>query len=230
MVETRKRMMPRPREFDIDEARDRALGLLWSRGYESTSLDDLCEVTRLSRSSFYGTFGSKRALLLQSIDRYVEQRTARLAEILMAPVPARAAFAALLAEFIDQIVSGAGRKGCFLGNCAAEIPRGDREAHARVRRGLARNEAIFRAALARGVDRGELAAGADTVALARFFVAGLQGLRLVGKSNPDRALLEDVAATMLLCIDRAGRPRRTTIKRRTGIERKNKKAGALTRH
>src|SRR5262245_4823303 len=187
--------MPRPREFDVDDALDRALDLLWSKGYEATSLDELCRATGLSRSSFYATFGSKHALLLRSVERYVEQRTARLSAILLRPVPVRSAFAALLAEFIDQIMSGAGRKGCFLGNCAAEIARGDREAHARVRKGLEQNEATFRAALARGRDNGELAPETDVDALARFFVAGLQGLRLVGKTNPDRAVLEDVAAT-----------------------------------
>jgi TetR/AcrR family transcriptional repressor of nem operon len=223
-------LMPRPREFDIDDALDRALGLLWTKGYEATSLDDLCATTGLSRSSFYATFGSKRSLLLRSVDRYVEQRNARLAESLMQPIPVRSAFAALLAEFIDQIVSGAGRKGCFLGNCAAEIPRNDREAHARVRKGLARNEATFRAALVRGRDSGELSVDADVDALARFFVAAFQGLRLIGKSNPDRAVLEDVAATMLLCLDRSGRSRAAGARRKTGSERKNAKAPLVTRH
>jgi TetR/AcrR family transcriptional repressor of nem operon len=230
--------MARPREFDVDRALDRALGLLWTKGYEATSLDDLCATTGLSRSSFYATIGSKRTLLLQCVDRYVEQRNARLAEILMRPIPVRSAFAALLAEFIDQIVSGAGRKGCFLGNCAAEIPRYDREAHARVRKGLGRNEATFRAALVRGRERGELAPDADVDALARFFVAAFQGLRLIGKSIPDRAVLEDVAATMLLCLDRAARSRRAGVKRKAASEqtsehtseRKSTKARTLTRH
>jgi hypothetical protein len=37
-------------------------------------------------------------------------------------------------------------------------------------------------------------------ALARFLTAGIQGLRLVGKVNPDRSALEDIAATMLKCL------------------------------
>src|SRR5882724_11328854 len=175
--------MARPREFEIDAALDHAVDMFWNKGYEATSLDDLCAATGLSRSSFYATFGSKRDLLLRTVDRYVERRTPRLAEALGKPLPVRAAFAGLLRDFIDQILSGAGRKGCFLGNCAAELPRNDRAAHARVRQGLERNEATFRAALARGRDRGELRADADIDALARFFVAGFQGLRLIGKSN-----------------------------------------------
>ena len=174
--------------------------LFWSKGYQATSLDDLCETTGLSRSSLYATFGSKRDLLLRSVDRYVERRSPDLAAILAQPIPVRDAFAALAARFIDHIVSGPGRRGCFLGNCAAELSRKDGAALARVRQGLARTEATFRAALARAAASGDLAADADLDALARFLTAGFQGLRLVGKVNPDRAVLEDIARTLLQCL------------------------------
>ena len=193
--------MARPREFDADAALERAMDLLWTRGYEATSVDDLCEATGLSRSSLYATFGSKRDLLLRSVDRYVERRTPNIAAILARPLPVREAFAALLREFIDQIVAGSGRRGCFLGNCAAELPRADRAALARVRQGMGRTQAIFRDALARAKARGELRPKADVDALARFLTAGIQGLRLVGKVNPDRAMLEDIAATLLRCLE-----------------------------
>jgi TetR/AcrR family transcriptional repressor of nem operon len=197
--------MPRPREFDIDSALDRALDVFWSKGYEGTSLDELCAATGLSRSSLYAAFGSKRDLLLRTIDRYVERRTPDLAAVLGQQVPVRTAFAALASRFIDQIVAGSGRRGCFLGNCAAELPRGDRLALARVRQGLAQTEATFRAVLMRAATRGELPANSNLDALARFLTAGFQGLRLVGKVNPDRAMLEDVARTMLQCLDAPAR-------------------------
>ena len=193
--------MARPREFDTDVALDRAMDVFWSKGYEATSLDDLCEATGLSRSSLYATFGSKRDLLLQTVDRYVERRTPNIAAALARPLPIRDAIAALLDDFIEQIVSGPGRRGCFLGNCAAELPRHDRGALARVRQGLARTEATFREALVRAKAQGELAPAADAEALARFLTAGFQGLRLVGKANPDRAVLEDIARTILRCLD-----------------------------
>ena len=193
--------MARPREFNADTALERAMELFWSKGYEATSLDDLCEVTGLSRSSLYATFGNKRSLLLQSVDRYVEQRNPRMAALLAQPLPIRDAFAALAGQFIDQIVSGPGRRGCFLGNCAAELPRSDRAALARVRRALESTAATFRDALARAKARGELRADVDVDALARFLTAGFQGLRLVGKVDPRRAVLEDIAATMLQCLE-----------------------------
>jgi TetR/AcrR family transcriptional repressor of nem operon len=199
--------MARPREFDADIALDRAMEVFWNKGYEATSLDDLCEVMGLSRSSLYATFGSKRKLLLQSVDRYVDSRTPQIAAVLAPPLPISDAFAALARQLIDQIESGPGRRGCFLGNCAAELPRNDRAAQARVRRGLESTEATFRDALIRAQACGELPSGADVGALARFLTAGFQGLRLVGKVNPDRAVLEDIAATMLQCLESPTRGR-----------------------
>jgi TetR/AcrR family transcriptional repressor of nem operon len=193
--------MARPREFDEDEALERALEAFWTRGYEATSVDDLCDVTGLSRSSLYSTFGGKRDLLLRAVDRYSDKRTPVIAAALAKPLPVRETVATLLSGFIDQIVSGPGRRGCFLGNCAAELPRSDRVAMARVRTGLARTEATFREALSRARERQELAVETDVAALARFLTAGIQGLRLVGKVNPDRATLQDIAATLLRCLD-----------------------------
>jgi TetR/AcrR family transcriptional repressor of nem operon len=193
--------MARPREFDADSALERAMDVLWTKGYEATSLDDLCAATKLSRSSFYAAFGSKRDLLLLSVQRYSKGRTPNIAAVLQQTVPVRDAFAALLAQFIDQIVAGTGRRGCFLGNCAAELPRNDRAAMTEVRRGLARTEAVFRDALDRAKGRGELPAGADPEALARFLTASIQGLRLIGKVNPDRATLQDIASTILRCLE-----------------------------
>lgn len=175
--------------------------VFWSKGYEATSVDDLCDATGLSRSSLYAAFGSKRNLLLRSVDRYVELRTPRIAAALAQPLSIHDAFTSLARQFIDQIVAGPGRRGCFLGNCAAELPRSDRAALARIRRGLGSTEAIFRDALARARKRGELAVHANVEALARFLTAGFQGLRLVGKVNANRAELEDIATTMLRCLE-----------------------------
>jgi TetR/AcrR family transcriptional regulator, transcriptional repressor for nem operon len=189
--------MARPREFDASAALDRAMNVFWTRGYESTSLDDLCAATGLSRSSFYATFESKHSLLLLAVDRYAELRAPTFAAALAAPRGIHDAIAGLLHELVDQIVSGVGRRGCFLGNCAAELPRGDRAAIARVRQGLLKIESVFLAALERAEAAGELPPGAEIGALARFLTAGFQGLRLIGKVNPDRAVLESIAAGML---------------------------------
>ena len=191
--------MARPREFDSGAALESAMQVFWAKGYEATSLDDLCSATGLGRSSLYAAFGNKRRLYLRSLDRYEDAGATRIAKAL-ARAPLRKALGALLDRMIADIVAGPGRSGCCIGNCAAELAHGDRAAAARVRRSLERIQATFRGALARARERGEIAQDADVDALARFIVAGIQGLRLVGKAKPERAALNDIAAVMLNCL------------------------------
>lgn len=189
--------MARPREFDIDSALESAMQTFWSKGYEATSVDDLCESTGLGRSSLYAAFGDKQALYLQALDRYARDASARVSAALAGPLPIRESIAAFLSRLIDDITAGPGRRGCFIGNCSAELARGDRDAAKQVRRSLARVEKVFREALTQAKARGELDAASNVVALARFLTSGIQGLRLVGKANPDRQMLDDIAKVML---------------------------------
>jgi TetR/AcrR family transcriptional repressor of nem operon len=192
--------MARPREFDIEDALERATRLFWTKGFEQTSLDELCAATGLGRSSLYAAFGDKRGLYLRALARYEERSAARITAAI-ADKPIREGLAAFLGALIDDIVAGPGRRGCFIGNCAAELARLDRTAAAQVRASLERIEATFREALAQARSRSDLAPDADVAALARFLTAGIQGLRLVGKTNPDRATLEDIGGVMVRCLD-----------------------------
>lgn len=193
--------MARPREFDVDAALESAMQTFWAKGFEATSIDDLCESTGLGRSSLYAAFGDKRQLYLRALDRYEEDAATRVAAALGGPLPIRKSIAAFLDRIIDDIVSGPGRRGCFIGNCAAELSRGDREAVNQVRRSLARVEKVFCEVLTRAKARGEIDAKSDVTALSRHFTAGIQGLRLVGKANPDREVLEDIAKVMLRALN-----------------------------
>ncbi len=191
--------MARPREFDPDAVLDRATQVFWARGYEHTSVDQLCDATGLGRSSLYAAFRHKRGLYVEALSRYEEGSVERIRTAL-AGRPIHEGLRRFLEGLVDSIVAGPGRRGCFIGNCAAELARLDRVAAARVRRSLARIEGEFAAAFAAARGRGEIARQADIVAMARFVTAGIQGLRLVGKANPDRKALEDVVATMLRCL------------------------------
>jgi len=45
--------MVRPREFDRDEALDRATRAFWAKGYASTSTEDLLAAMNIGRQSLY---------------------------------------------------------------------------------------------------------------------------------------------------------------------------------
>ena len=62
--------MPRPKEFNPDDAVEKAMQVFLHKGYEATSMEDLLEAMDLNRGSLYDTFGDKRQLFLKVIDRY----------------------------------------------------------------------------------------------------------------------------------------------------------------
>lgn len=185
--------MARPRGFAPDQVLEQATRVFWARGFERTSLDHLCAATGLNRSSLYAAFGDKRALYLQSLARYEQGSVERIRQAFDAK-PVREGLRDFLAGLIDAIVQGPGRRGCFIGNCAAELARLDKAAAARVKQSLERIEQTFHAALVQG-------GHADARALARFITAGVQGLRLYGKANPERKALADVAAQLMHCLN-----------------------------
>jgi TetR/AcrR family transcriptional repressor of nem operon len=185
--------MARPREFDPDQVLERATLAFWARGFEHASLDDLCAATGLNRSSLYAAFGDKRSLYLRTLARYEAGSVERIRKAFDGR-PVREGLRGFLASLVEAIVAGPGRRGCFIGNCAAEMARLDRAAAAQVKKSLAHIEETFREALAAG-------GVANARARARFITAGVQGLRLYGKANPDRKALEDVAAVLMQCLD-----------------------------
>ncbi len=185
--------MARPREFDPEQVLERATRAFWAHGFEHTSLDDLCAATALNRSSLYAAFGDKRALYLKSLARYEQGSIERIRRAFAGRSP-RAGLKVFLDGLVDAIVAGPGRRGCFIGNCAAEMAHLDQAAAARVRQSLERIEESFHAAFANGGVR-------DARARARCITAAVQGLRLYGKANPERKALEDVAGLLLHSLD-----------------------------
>src|SRR5262245_28573236 len=64
--------MGRPREFDAEEALERALYVFWRKGYEGASLSDLTEAMGINRPSLYAAFGNKEELFRKALDRYAD--------------------------------------------------------------------------------------------------------------------------------------------------------------
>jgi len=132
----------RPRAFDEAKVLEAALEVFWRQGYEATSLDDLTSAMGLSRSSFYGAFGSKQAVLAAALKAYSDANLARLKEIAAAggPDPVGAMLAALTGL-------EAGQKGCLLVNCITELAPHQEDVAALGKRHLEQIETILAEAL-----------------------------------------------------------------------------------
>ncbi|MCU0626084.1 MAG: TetR/AcrR family transcriptional regulator [Gemmatimonadaceae bacterium] len=147
----------RPREFDVDEALDVLLELVWTRGYGATSLLDMVEATGLGKSSLRAAFGTKDEIMAAVLAHYAQ----RVIEPVIARVrdgDAGLADITRLFEALETVARARARAmGCAATNLAVELgARGEAVSrlHAQLRARLRR--AIV-AALARAATLGEIA-------------------------------------------------------------------------
>lgn len=126
--------MPGRKQFDVDEALDRAMRVFWERGYADASLDTLGTATGLGRGSLYGAFGNKDALFRSCLDRYASRYGTHHEEALTAHAgdPARAVEAFLEAT-LARIEDPSLPTGCLIAQSAAQSATLEEDSGARVR-------------------------------------------------------------------------------------------------
>ncbi len=194
--------MARPREFNAEDALEKAMQLFWAKGYEATSLSDLTAAMGLSKSSLYDTFGCKHELFLSAMDRYNETVATRfVAGVIDGATDSRAGIAAVFCCFLDEMLGKGDKRGCFANNSAVELAPHDAAVAARAAAGLAHLEETFYRAVRQGQEAGDIATGRDARALARYLAASLNGLIVLAKTNPERAALEEVVEITLAALD-----------------------------
>lgn len=161
----------RPRAFDEAAALEAALGVFWKNGFEATSLDDLTKAMGLSRSSFYGTFGSKQALFLRVLNQYSRRGLANLKDV--ADTAGGDPVDAMMQALSDP---EGGPKGCMLVNCITELAPHDEEVAVIGRRHLESIEEIF----AKAIDPDDPASVRDRARAFSSLAIGTLALRKAG--------------------------------------------------
>ncbi|MGV9680359.1 TetR/AcrR family transcriptional regulator [Nocardia sp. NPDC003482] len=178
----------RPREFDRDQTLTRALQLFWSRGYATTSIQDLVDALGVERGSLYGAFGDKRRFYLDAVRLYWDVYEQHLLAVLDAPrlLPALREILTHPAR-VDEVISEVGTpNGCLMGNTAAELVPHDNEATELVARSYSRFTEIVTEALRRAQATGEVTDSAPPDAQARLLLFVVQGLSLVSRAGLDK--------------------------------------------
>lgn len=73
-----KRAPGRPRQFDLEFARNAILGQFWEKGYSATSVEDLSVATGMVKPSLYSAFGNKFSMYEMALTTYGEMIKFRL--------------------------------------------------------------------------------------------------------------------------------------------------------
>jgi TetR/AcrR family transcriptional regulator, transcriptional repressor for nem operon len=184
--------MARPKEFDRDVAVDRAMSVFWSKGYAATSTDDLLEAMKIGRQSMYDTFGDKRRLYVEALERYQLESVAGHIKRLRSTSP----LAGIKALVTGVIASDRAtrERGCMGVGAICEFGSADSELVALRGKsgGMLRQALIKRMRDAQAA--GEIGKTADIERAARFVQTMLFGLQVAARAGESARTLRDMAA------------------------------------
>jgi TetR/AcrR family transcriptional repressor of nem operon len=192
--------MARTKCFNRDEALDKAIGAFWAKGYEATSVQDLVDCMGINRGSLYDTFGDKHRLFLEALDRYGEGSQLRIDALRQDGDP-REILTRFMYVFMQKQVADPARRGCFMTNAAVELSSRDDECAERIRLFFEDMEDSLLHLITRGQKEGVFKSKRDPGNLASFFIGVLQGIRVVGKVNPDEEVLRPMVDVSLTVLD-----------------------------
>lgn len=156
--------------------------LIAKRGVAGTSLDDVCVLTRTSKSQLYHYFPDKAALLRDVVSTQLER-------VLDAQRPTldRLDSWAAIARWCDELVEGKAKLGshgsCPIGSLVTELAEADPIARADLAAAFDRWESYLVAGLTAMQARGELIPSANPRKLAIATMASLQGGLLLGQAD-----------------------------------------------
>jgi TetR/AcrR family transcriptional repressor of nem operon len=188
--------MARPKEFDRDTALDCAIAVFCEHGYEGTSTDALLGKMGISRQSLYDTFGDKRRLYLEALNRYVGDRVARQIAALNAPASPLKGIEAMLLEMASKAAI-AGAPGCMGIGATCEFGQSDAEVSGMVGASGKRLLSALERRLAEAKTKGETGKDVDPRAAAHFVLTAITGMKVAARGGATADTLRDIARMAL---------------------------------
>lgn len=83
MSKQNKKAKGRPLGFSEEVVIEQAVRAFWERGYDGVSMDYLCNLSKLSKTSFYNSFGDKEELFIKCLEFYEKKFSDPLLELLL---------------------------------------------------------------------------------------------------------------------------------------------------
>jgi len=167
--------MARLKEFDPDEALEKAMQQFWRSGYDGTSMADLINCMGINRGSLYDTFGDKEELFKKAFEHYVNSRVTGLRGELKSSKSVVICFRNLLQKV------GTMNQGCMVTNSAAELCTKNSVVHKIIRDCMGESEEQFYQRIREGQAAGEISKDKSARDLAIYFVSTVQGMMITNK-------------------------------------------------
>jgi TetR/AcrR family transcriptional regulator, transcriptional repressor for nem operon len=180
----------RPAQFDRDNALAALLWLLWSKGYDAATQEEMLAATGLSSSTLYRSFGTKADILESALALYLS-----LADAMFGPLEHGHRGVADVHAFFDHLEAQLGgplsTAGCLVWNTMQNPISADPRIKTLTERHMQRLRRGLTVALQRAADAGEPLPSAPE-SLADALRAGIVGVQARGRAGD----IEDAIALL----------------------------------
>lgn len=185
--------MPWVKDFDVDEAVDRAKEVFWAKGYEATSMADLTKAMRINKGSLYNAFGNKKDLFTRALLKYDRESRQAAIEQLDAVEDPLVAIRTLFDGLVAESLADQERKGCLLINTALDLPNQPEDVQRMITSALEELEAFFQRTIKRAQARGQVPETLDAKETAKSLLTQVVGLRVLARGVFDPESLQVIA-------------------------------------
>jgi TetR/AcrR family transcriptional repressor of nem operon len=189
--------MVRTRTFDPGAALTQAVELFSSKGYSETSMEDIVQATGVSRYGLYGTFGNKRELFEQALDRYADSMGKQAFLRLLEPDACLDNIRLIFRERVEDMCCQEENKGCLFIHTAMELAPQDNDLRDVLQKFMRRMSKLFSVGLESAKERGEVRKDLDVEAAGDLLTSTMFGLAVLGRTGFERETLEGIVANTL---------------------------------
>ena len=189
--------MVRTRTFDPSTALKQAVELFASKGYSETSMEDIVKATGVSRYGIYGTFGNKRELFEQALDRYADSMGKQAFLRLLEPDASIEHIRKIFQERVEDMCCQEENKGCLFIHTAMELAPKDDDLRDVLQKFMRRMGKLFAVGLDSAKERGEVRGDLDVKAAGELLTSTMFGLAVLGRSGFQRETLADIVENTL---------------------------------
>jgi TetR/AcrR family transcriptional repressor of nem operon len=189
--------MVRTRTFDPTAALSQVVDLFSSKGYSETSMEDIVHATGVSRYGLYGTFGSKRELFEQALERYADGMGKQSFLRLLEPGASLAHIRRIFEERVADMCCSEENKGCLFVHTAMELAPQDEELRGVLQRFMKRMSKAFSIGLDSAKGRGEIRVDVDVDAAGELLTSTMFGLAVLGRTGFARETLDGIVDSTL---------------------------------
>ena len=189
--------MNRARTFDPSTTLSQVVDLFASKGYSETSMEDIVQTTGVSRYGLYGTFGNKRELFEQALEKYAEGMGKQSFLRLLEPDASLDHIRKIFNERVEDMCCAEENKGCLFIHTAMELAPQDEELRGVLQRFMKRMSKAFAIGLDSAKGRGEIHKDVDVDAAGELLTSSMFGLAVLGRTGFPKATLDSIVDSTL---------------------------------